>query len=106
MDLKETVDGIEHSIPLPPNKYNAVISRMTQRDEEIKEPGKRVETVERREKNMQRQKLSNERNRNEIEWRSRRQNLGTSRHPDDQRREQNGKSKQCSKDSKRAGVDP
>lgn len=73
LDLKDTVDGIEHSIQMLSDKYDAVLSHMTEHDKEIKELRKRVETVEKSDAKAEIKELKKQVN--ELEWRSRRQNL-------------------------------
>lgn len=73
LTLKETVDGIEHSIQVLSDKYDAVISHMAEHDKELKELRKRVEKVEKNDAKTEVKELRNQVN--ELEWRSRRQNL-------------------------------
>lgn len=73
LDLKETVNGIEQAIQMLSDKYDGVISRMTQQEMDLKELKKRVERVEQDEAKAEIRQLKDQIN--ELEWRSRRQNL-------------------------------
>lgn len=71
--LKETVDGIEQSIQVLSDKYDAVINHLTEHDKELKQLRKRVEKVEKNDVKAEVKELREQVH--ELEWRSRRQNL-------------------------------
>lgn len=73
MNLKETVDSIEISIQVMSSKYDGLLRKIGEQDKEVKKLQKRVEKLEEAEAEAEIRKLRQEVN--ELEWRSRQQNL-------------------------------
>lgn len=73
LTLKETVDGIERSVQLMSDNYDEVLKRINQQDRDVKDLRKRVEVIE---GNINGPMIGQlQRDVNELEWRSRKQNL-------------------------------
>lgn len=73
LPLKETVDGIEQSVQAMSEKYDEVLARLTQHDNNMKDLRKRVEKLEQKDPTEEVKQLRQ--TVHELEWRSRRLNL-------------------------------
>lgn len=71
--LKETVQGIEHTVQMISDQYDDILHRLNEQENDIKDLKKRVDKIERADAANEVRELRSELN--ELEWRSRRKNI-------------------------------